>query len=225
MNIKRQRAHREGHGALFKFYRARVRHARTYRRKSFYRSEVAHLKDSNPRRWWKHPKQIFGQRGDSDTSLKDLATSICGGNYKMLANMINKTYQSVTKDLPKLDTSKPCTWQMHHKHLKFCEKVSSHNYLQSPDSIPNWILCDLCSVISNPICAIFNSSLRESFFPVLCKSASVINLPKINPSQDIKCDLHLISLTSVLLKVMESTVGEWLWEIVGSQIDSDQFGV
>ncbi len=46
----------------------------------------------------------------------------------------------------------------------------------------------------------------------------------MNPPQDIKCDLHRISLTPVLSKVIESIVGEWLWKIVGPQIGSDQFG-
>ncbi len=105
MIIKRQWAHREGNSALFKIYRAILRHARKYLRKSFYRSEVALLKDSNPMRWWKHTKQIIGQRGDSDASLKALATSICEGDNKKFDNMINKTYQSDNKILPQLDIS------------------------------------------------------------------------------------------------------------------------
>ena len=190
------------------------------------------MKDSNPRRWWKHTKQIIGQRGDSDASLKALATSTCGGDYKKLANMINETYQSVTKDLPKLDMSvlPPPTNPVPDKYIiniETVEKKLAHINLfkaLGPDSIPNWILRDLCSVISRPICAIFNSSLREGFFPALWKSAIVINLPKVNPPQDIKCDLRPISLTPVLSKVMESIVGEWLWEFVGPQIGKDQFG-
>ncbi len=42
--------------------------------------------------------------------------------------------------------------------------------------------------------------------------------------KDIKCDLRPISLTPVLSKVMESIVGEWLWEIICPQIGIDQFG-
>ncbi len=93
-----------------------------------------------------------------------------------------------------------------------------------PDSIPNLILHDLCSIISHPICAIFNSSIQECFFPVLWKSVIVINLPTVNPTQDIKCDLHPISLTLLLSKVMKSIVGELLWELVDPQIGSNQFG-
>ncbi len=37
--------------------------------------------------------------------LKALATIICECDYKQLANMANKTYQSLTKYLPKLDIS------------------------------------------------------------------------------------------------------------------------
>ncbi len=124
-NSLRQWAHREGHSALFKLYRARVWHARKYLRKSFYILEVAHLKDSNPRCWWKHTKQIIGQRGDSDASLKVLATSVCGGDYKKLANMINETYQSVTKDLLKLGifTLPPPTNPVPNKYIINIENV------------------------------------------------------------------------------------------------------
>ena len=59
------------------------------------------------------------------------------------------------------------------------------------------------------------------FFPVIWKSANVINLPKVNPQKDIKNDLHPISLMPVLSKVMESIVGEWIWEVVGPQISKD----
>ncbi len=166
--------------------------------------------------WWKRTKQIIGQQGDSDASLKALATGVCGGDYKKLANMINETYQSVTKDLPELDISTlpPPTNPVPDKYIINIENVEKRlaqiNIFKAlgPDSIPNWILHDLCSVISHPICAIFNSSLWEGFFPVLWKCASVIKLPKVNPPQDIKCDLHSISLTPVLSKVIESIVGE-----------------
>ncbi len=37
--------------------------------------------------------------------LRPWPLAFCGGNYKKLANMINETYQSVTKDLHKLNIS------------------------------------------------------------------------------------------------------------------------
>ncbi len=93
-----------------------------------------------------------------------------------------------------------------------------------PDAIPNWILHDLSLIISQQVCAIFNNSIREGVCPQLWKSANVISLPKVNPTQDIQCDLRPISLTPVLSKVLESTVGTWLWELAGPQISDDQFG-
>ncbi len=55
---------------------------------------------------------------------------------------------------------------------------------------------------------------------MLCKSRAAGSMEQTL----IKCDLRHISLTSVLSNVMESIVGEWLWEIVDPQIGSDQFG-
>ncbi len=52
----------------------------------------------------------------------------------------------------------------------------------------------------------------------------MISLSKVNPPQDIQCDLRPISLIAVLSKVLESIVGTWLWELVGPQIGDDQIG-
>ncbi len=153
---KRQCAHHKSHRALFKFYRARVRNSAKYWRKRYYRSEVAHLKASNPRRWWKHTKQL-GER--ILTSLKALANNTCDRHCKRLADKINIAFQSVTKDLPPLELSilPPLTNYVPDKYIISVEtvekKLSQITTFKAPgpDAIPNWILHDLSSIISQPI--------------------------------------------------------------------------
>ncbi len=52
-----------------------------------------------------------------------------------------------------------------------------------PDAIPNWVLLDLFGIISAPVCAIFNSSIREGFIPILWKSTDVVSLIKTPTAQ------------------------------------------
>ncbi len=93
----------------------------------------------------------------------------------------------------------------------------------SPDAIPNWVLHDLVGIISAPVCAIFNSSIREGFIPTLWKSVDVVSLIKTPQLKDITKDLRPIALTANLIKILESIVGDWLWPIVKPHIKLDQY--
>jgi hypothetical protein len=74
-----------------------------------------------------------------------------------------------------------------------------------PDNIPNWILKELSHIIVKPICAIFNSSLREGTVPSCWKKADVIPVPKITPVSNPTEDLRPIALTPILAKLLENT--------------------
>jgi hypothetical protein len=75
-----------------------------------------------------------------------------------------------------------------------------------PDEIPNWLLKTCAPIISNPVCSIYNSSIREGYVPKLWKSADVLPLGKITQPQCVDSDLRPISLTPVLRKVLEGFV-------------------
>ena len=50
-----------------------------------------------------------------------------------------------------------------------------------PDGLPNWMLKDFAPIISEPLAVIFNSSLREGYFPEIWKTVEVVPVPKVNP--------------------------------------------
>ncbi len=77
-----------------------------------------------------------------------------------------------------------------------------------PDMIPNWVLCDLCSLISGTVCAIFNSSIIEGYTPNLWKSVDIVLLIKTQTLKDISKDLRPITLTANPMKILESIIGE-----------------
>ncbi len=70
---KRPWAHKKENKALFNHYRLRIKHAPKYLRKRFVRSTMANLKTSNPRKLWKHTKQLLGQSGKRDEPLKAIS--------------------------------------------------------------------------------------------------------------------------------------------------------
>lgn len=218
--------------AKFKYYKSRVRNASKFLRRQFYKRKVAELKESDPRKWWKQTKSILGQNVEGDEPLQALAIARHDGDAKKLADEINSFYQSVTKDLPPLDSSKLPSIPDHvpDQYIISLEKVEQKlcginiRKAVGPDKIPNWILRDLCSLISKPVCAIFNSSIREGYTPDLWRGADVVSLVKNSPLRDITKDLRPISLTANLMKILESIVGEWLWDILRPHIRNDQYG-
>ncbi len=93
-----------------------------------------------------------------------------------------------------------------------------------PDMMPNTVLRDLCSLISGPVCAIFNSSIREGYTPNMWKSADIMSHIKTQTLRDISKDLRPIALTANLMKILVSIIGEWLWNVVKPHIHANQCG-
>ena len=59
------------------------------------------------------------------------------------------------------------------KEVKSALQHIKINKSLDPDNIPNWLLKDLATTLSSPICAIFNSSVREQYVPDLWKMADL----------------------------------------------------
>jgi Reverse transcriptase (RNA-dependent DNA polymerase) len=75
------------------------------------------------------------------------------------------------------------------------------------------------------VCAIYNASvhMREGVVPSRWKEANVVPVPKVQP-RAVESDLRPISLTATLAKLLESFVGSWILERVGSSLDDRQYG-
>jgi len=53
-------------------------------------------------------------------------------------------------------------------------KIKIHK-APGPDGISkNWLLLDFSQLLCHPLAAIFNASIREGFFPAICKSADIM---------------------------------------------------
>lgn len=120
-----------------------------------------------------------------------LANSECDGNMSVLATKINTFLQSVTSDFepisPHDDFTRGEAPSVPDNRIISVDEVNAKlvkintNKAIGPDGIPNWILRDGASFLSGPVCAVFNSSMREGYVPPMWKSANIFPLPKVNP--------------------------------------------
>ena len=92
---------------------------------------------------------------------------------------------------------------------KALSKILVHKAV-GPDAISNRLLRDFAQQLALPICAIFNSSIQQSYVPVIWRSADMVPLPKKKPLSNLAKDLRQISLTPVLSKTLESFVVGWM---------------
>ena len=91
--LRRQRAFRK-HGAessSFKFYRKVVNRERKSCKASFYKVKVEHMKDEDPKLWWKEIKCLSGSQSNSDNVINHIhIEELEDCNNQELPNIINQ---------------------------------------------------------------------------------------------------------------------------------------
>ena len=194
----------------YKVYRSKVIKLRKKARHRFFADKISHTHDTDPQKWWDGIKMLSGLTKTppitsitvNDTILRDVD----------LAELVSESFSRVTDDLsplaytaiPVIDV--PDEYIISSEAVELALSVINERKSVGPDKIPNWLLKDCASIISNPVCSIFNSSIREGHVPKLWKSAEVLPLAKTPQPQFIDSDLRPISLTPVITKVFEGFV-------------------
>ena len=230
--LVRQRQYAYTHGDMTKYrmLRNQVNRLSCKLRQRFCEKRMRNLRHCNAANWWKETKRLTGQSTKSD--LSGLANAECDGDNAVLADLINKSLQSVSDDLSPLTEN---TFATHNDVIpeqytiypeEVFNKLSHINTRKAPgpDNLPNWILKEFAFALCDPICCIFNTSVQQGIVPTLWKSANVTPIPKVKPAQSIQDDLRPISLTPTISKLLESLVGQWMLETVSTQFDAKQFG-
>jgi len=229
--VVRRRQYAWTHRRMVEYRRYRnqaLRLAKTLR-KRFYNAKVKHLRQSDSRNWWRQMKRFTGQSKASE--LSGLANSIADGDVSALADMINVSLKRVSDDLQPLSEDNemrsiviPDEYIiLPQTVLAKLERIKIYK-APGPDELPNWLLRDYAPWLCEPVCAIFNASVREGIVPPVWKKANVLPLPKVHPPTSIDSDIRPISLTPTLSKILESFVGRWILDLVDSQLDDHQFG-
>ena len=229
---KRQAALRKGNKMSFRFYRNKVNKMSKRLRRNFYQKQIEGLSRNNPKDWWKRTKALLGiKKSNGIKDLANIANEKYGGNNGEMIRNINTFLHSVSADLHPIDTSLvPKPEQVPEDYIISTEEVEARlekikvGKAPGPDGIPNWLLKVAAPLISGPVCAIFNSSIRESVVPQMWKSANVTPIAKIQNPTSIETDLRPISLTPVLGKQLEACMGCRIYDEIKEKLDSTQFG-
>jgi len=174
-------------------------------------------------------KRFTGQTKQCE--LSGLVNSAAEGDYRLFVEVVNESLQHVSEDLqPVCQECLASICQVPDQYivspetvLARLERISIYKS-PGPDGIPNWLLKDFAPLVCEPLCAIFNASVREGKVPLLWKRANVVPVPKVHPPKSIEADLRPILITPTISKVLESVVGSWILDLVGNQLDGHQFG-
>ena len=198
--------------------------------RNYYNKCVSSLRVAGSRHWWKAVKHITGQ--SQQNPLHNLAHNLYRGDFQKLATDINSFFSSVSADLetfqsilvPDTCESFPEKFVIEPYSVERKLALIDPHKACGPDDVPNWVWRDYAPWLAEPVCAIFNLSLRHGIVPRTWKLANVVPIPKTIPPTRIDKDLRPISLTPTLSKVLESFVGQWILDELKGKLDPRQYG-
>ena len=167
-------------------------------------------------------KIIAGQTTQAYSDIESLVNHVTEGDVHALADKNNIFFHSLSKDLPPLSEIAippqsldfPSNFYIDTATVERKLSQININNARGPDGLPNWFLRDFAPVLCQPICSIYNSSIRDGFVPLIWKSANVIPIPKVHPPRNIESDLRPISLVPTIANVLESIIGSWILELL-----------
>ena len=225
---KRQLAWVRNDTKQYKIYRNKTAKLCKIARKRFYQNKIRHTQDINPKKWWDNIKMLSGLSKQQPPMSMLVNGSVL--KDKQLAEAISDSFYRVSSDIPTLHfqpipvTCIPDLYIISPEAVEARLSCINERKATGPDEIPNWLLKSCAVNLRQPVCSIFNASIRNGEVPKLWKSADVLPLGKITQPKSIESDLRPISLTTVLSKILESFVFSWLAPIVMPHIDPYQFG-
>jgi hypothetical protein len=205
-------------------------------RKRFYERKNDGLRNCDSANWWRQIKHLTGQTNKPD--LTGLANKLTGGDMQRLAQCIGDSLIRVSADLTRLGAATGSSYSGDLQQATLGElgfviapeavfyRLEHINIRKAPgpDNLPNWLLRDFAFALCQPLCFIFNSSIREGIVPAVWKQANIIAVPKTKPAKSVDQDLRPISLTPTISKILESLIGRWMLNAIGDKFDNNQFG-
>ena len=111
--------------------------------------------------------------------------------------------------------------------LEVYQALSTLKYRKASlmDAIPNKLLINLADILSAPIAALVNSSIRTGCIPREWKISRVALIPKVNPAFRVENDIRPISFSCPIAGVAERIISRHFDEYFTPHQDPNQFGV
>jgi hypothetical protein len=229
---ERQVALAQGDLGNFRRLRNRVNRLRKSCRTKYYASKVEHLRDCDPRRWWK--ESLGGMQSATRTEPTSFLKHIDAGrnsSLENLANIVNNTFLAPMDLFTPLAPSWPPDVHPDNSPsvTEYCvfEKLALLNphKASGPDNVPAWLLKENADILAPVMTDILNSSYSEAQLPSSWKQADITPIPKSTPVYDINKHLRPISLTPILSKLAEEfVVDRHVKPAVLAKVDPRQFG-
>ena len=206
-------------------------------KKQYSLDHIANLKTTKPAQWWKELKSIcrFNTKNNSvfDDNLTHFGETV---SVARLPDVINTFFVSVGEELPSLDLAKldqlrlslgsvvPDKYIVDPFQVFIALSKIPLNKSPGPDLIPVKVIRNLASILSEPICAIINSSIHQGIVPEAWKMSRITPLPKCFPPSTVENDIRPIAITNQLAKIAEKFVSKFFNEHFELHLDSNQFG-
>ena len=151
-------------------------------RHRLFADKISHTHDTDPQKWWDGIKMLSG------LSKTPLITSITVNDAILkdvdLAELISESFSRVADHfLPLAYTpiqviDAPDEYIISSEAAELALSVINERKSVRTDKIRNWVLKYCAPIISNPVCSLFNSSIREGHVPKPWKSTEVLPLAK-----------------------------------------------
>ncbi len=218
----------------YKFYGNAVNRERKVAKAKFYQSKVEHMKQENPKAWWKEVKRLCGSKSFTDDQISQIQVESLENLSKVeLADAINKAFLDPLEEyrlpqpLNRLPVEEESALYPKVSELQVQVALAKINPSKpcGPGEIPNWLLKEYAMLLAYPVSKIINSSFNEMKLPSIWKVANVIPLPKVKPVENLTKLLRPISLTACLSKVAENfVVQDYIKPAVLKILDPNQYG-
>ena len=127
---------------------------------SFYQLRMEHMKEENPKVWWKEVKRLCGAKPSADNVTSHIhIEGIEDMSHGELANVINQAslepleeYRP-TQPLTKFPVDEDSPELLEVSELRVMKLLASLNPSKAcgPDNIPNWLLKEYAELLAFPV--------------------------------------------------------------------------
>ena len=165
--------------------RNRVKRLRKSCRAKYYESKVEHLRNCEPRRWWKEVKSLGGMQSATRTGSTSVLKHLDLGpdsSRTALANVINNAFLAPMNSFTPLDPGISVAAQYTDTPTvaDFCvlKKLIALNPAKAsgPDGVPAWLLKENADLLAPVVTDILNCSYLEARLPQSWKLANTLPL-------------------------------------------------
>ena len=197
-------------------------------KRSFYKSKIKDLKESNPSQWYSKLKRLCSY--DQHKSEPIIVETIKHLSIQEQAELIADKFSKVSQEYEPLNEKDIIVPEFESSSIPIFTPLDvQNNFLEiktkkafPPGDIPPKLIKELASELSKPFCEILNSSIKLGQWPNIYKKEFVTPVPKVFPPHDLS-DLRNISGLLNFDKVAEKMISKIMISDMSDNIDPSQY--